>query len=352
MNLFSAVNRAKRDAKMRARFYRELEVMLRNGVSIDEALGQIHQIASDFGRRPNAPKAVMIADLRARPGENFDSGITRWAPPLEATMIGIGFQTGRMADSFDAVELLLQRRSELIETCLKLIPYPLVLVAMTLVMLVSINSDMTPAMLAMAPASEWTGPAAALMLMGHIASIVWLPVAILAPLIALAIAVALPRLVGDIRYRLEWFGPFKYYKIIVGAFFLYTYSILVQRGVAEEDALRQLHETANPYVRERIAAIIRGTKNGRNIGTALREADFQFPDRDSIAYVELLAGKTGFANSLADFAKGMLKDYIDRLKAWLVTIAAVCMFFTMGVSALNALSSFEITKVSRTMMNR
>ncbi|MDC9654337.1 type II secretion system F family protein [Xanthomonas perforans] len=352
MSFWAPASRARRDAKMRARVYRELDVLLRNGVSMDESLAKIHQIASDFGRSPNSPKAVMVADLRSRPGEDFQVSIARWAPPLEATMIGIGFQTGKMSDSFAAVDLLLKKRSELRETCIKLIPYPVVLVAMTLVMLVNINNDMTPALLAMAPASEWKGAAALLMLLGKIASAIWMPLAAVMAGLAIAIPVAFPRLTGDIRYRLEVFGPFKYYRIIVGAFTLYTYSVLVHRGVPENDALKQLLATSNPYLRERLVAILRGTGNGRNIGTALREADFNFPDKESIAYVELLAGKTGFAAALSDFSKEMLSDYINRLKEWLVLIATVCLLFAIGVSALNALSAFEINSVSRSMMSR
>jgi type II secretory pathway component PulF len=341
-NLFTPEARVKRDARLRERFFKDMDVLLRNGAGVQELLEKMLAPATDYGRRPKAIKALMIRDLMSRPHENIASSISRWTPPIEAMLVGIGFRTGRLSDTFAAIKLLMEKRSEALTYMIVAVPMPFVTFATATYMLVAMHHDFTPALVSLQPIPAWPAIIRANVYASAVADAVWLPLLALTAICAVAIPLSFTRLTGELRYRLDKFGPWKMYRNLTGSFFLYSIAMLISRGVGEKEALQQIRAYASPYLQERIDGFMRSVSNGRSLGRAMRESAYDYPDRDAIGFVELLGQQQGFADALLDYATEYLSDNVARLKSQLQAVASVCMLYAFAVSGLYALSSLAM----------
>jgi type II secretory pathway component PulF len=105
-------------------------------------------------------------------------------------------------------------------------------------------------------------------------------------------------------------------------------SVMLRSGINQLDALTILKRGAPPWLRERLDAIHYGVRSGKNFGQALKLAGHRFPDAMAIHYLEVLAVRKGFAESMERFASRWLEQTLRKVEAtskFLIAFSSVCM---------------------------
>jgi type II secretory pathway component PulF len=328
---------------MRAQLYDEIAAMLENGKSLNETLAKAYEIACTVGSGARSPKAVMLYELKQATGAGkpFSSALKRWAPMMEYTLIAVGEETGDLLGAFKHVQFMHEKRGELVKTFILKVPYPVLLFVGAGAMLWSMSVEQIPQMLQIAPESEWSGSAWLLIQLAHLTTSYGLYAIAAVVLVITATIVSLSRWTGDLRYRADKFGPWKAYRQVQGAMFMLSYATLVAAGVNQDEALAMLIRNASPYLAERLNAARLGIARGRSFGQALRLAEYDFPDTEANAYIEMLSDLDGFPAALLKYSRKWMDRTVGRINAFLNV------FFVAGILAVAGLGLIAITSTQQ-----
>jgi type II secretory pathway component PulF len=119
---------------------------------------------------------------------------------------------------------------------------------------------------------------------------------------------------------------------------------MMRAGISLYDALKLLHQYANPYMRERIQGAMYGIRQGANLGVALGNAGHGFPDKRAIQFIRILASREGFSESINKYSERWLMASIKRiemlatvsLNSMLIVIGLVMALVVMGTQGMTA----------------
>lgn len=317
---------------VRSRIYDTLALLLDNNVLLVDALTEMYAVASDDGRAPKRAEALMLYECRqmVSEGHTFSEAIAKWVGTEEGALIAAGEQSGNLRTAFaDAMDLLAAKK-QIKSVILSGTGYPLILCGFLCYLLYIVADKLVPSLSSAAPPDTWTG-AARLMYLSSVFTTNY-GVATLVAIVVTGVAIWLSfsRLTGNIRYRLDKYWPWSIYRTITGSTFLLNIAVLIRSGVKLHDALHLLGRHANAYLHERIDAAILGTTRGLNLGEALDAAEFDFPDREAVKLIRLLASRDGFDVALLNYSKAWLQQSVKSVSA------AMRVFFFMAILGVGA----------------
>jgi len=336
--------RAQISAKQRKAIYNSLALLLESRVLLHEALTRLHGIYSADGAQLRAPRALMLDAWRSRiaEGESFAESIRAWVSPEEAALIAAGERSGNLRGAFNDAMKLIGAKGSIIGTIVIGLAYPLFLAGIIAGVLVLVSTMLVPVLARVAPPETWTGAAAALYALSqYVVNYGALTVAG-AVIAVILIVLSLPRLGGNLRYRLDRYPPWSIYRAVLGASFLLNVSVMVRAGVGLLDSIELLSEHANPYMRERLDATIRGVSRGENFGDALLSADYAFPDPEAIGMIRAIAVTEGFDEALTRYADEWLDAVTQRVRATMAVTVIVGILIAGSLTALVAVSFYGI----------
>lgn len=318
-------------AAKRAEIYSTLAMLLDNNVLLSDALAELYAVHSDDGRR-TTPVATLLYECRqsVSEGRTFAYAIRPWVSPIEASLIAAGEQSGNLRGAFtDAIDLI-QGNAQIKSAVLGGSIYPAILALMLGFMLWIIQHELVPPLVAVAPPELWTGAARLMYLVSQFTTNYGVVALTLLLATGIASIASLPRLTGDLRYHLERVPPWSIYRAVIGATTLLSIGTLIRNGVKLHDALLLLSENANPYLRERLDAVILGTTKGLNLGEALDAAEYDFPDREVVKLLRVLASRDGFDRALMNYATEWRDNTTKKVKA------AMNVFFIVAIMGVGA----------------
>jgi type II secretory pathway component PulF len=135
----------------------------------------------------------------------------------------------------------------------------------------------------------------------------------------------------------RWIPPWSIYKVIQGSTFLKNVAVQTRAGIQLFDTVNGMLSLATPWMRERLQAAMYGIEQGKNLGEALHNAGYEFPDRRSVQILRVLASRDGFDETLYNFAKrwaaGSVKR-VERASGVLLVVAILIMGGVTGTALL------------------
>lgn len=326
-------------ATLRGRIYKMLALLLDNNVLLVDALGEMYAVISHDGKKPNRPGAVMLYECRqmVSEGHSFASAIKKWVSEEEGALIAAGEKSGNLREAFKDALGLIATRKKIIGAVVGKSIYPVMLLAVLCYLLYIVSTKLVPSLTSAAPPEVWTGAARLLYLTSEF--VTGFGVLTLGIFVAVVVAIGLSfaRLTGTLRYRLDKFPPWSIYRLVTGAIFLQNVAVLIRSGVKLHDALLLLTDNANPYLRERVDAAIHGTTKGLNLGEALEAAEFDFPDREAVKYIRLLANREGFDRALSNFSEEWIEVSVTKVQV------AMNLFFIATLLGVGAFAGMIVT---------
>ncbi|MDL4860761.1 type II secretion system F family protein [Halomonas elongata] len=324
--------------KKRAFFYKTLYRLVKNGVGVDKAVGEIFHAVADTPRRKKTPEAKFLTDIGASlsNGSKLSTALYDWVPYQEAVVIDAGEESGRILYALETVLYMMDKKSQLVKAVVSSLAYPVFLMLLGSVLLYIVNARLVPSMERILPGEEWTGAAAILLNVSNFISQYWLHLLVFIFVSIVAFIISLPRWRGRVRTWLDLHPPFSIYRMMYGATFLLLIASMMRAGITLSNSVRLLRKHANPWLDERLEKTALGLDMGNTLGVSLENSGHGFPDVMAVRFVKILGQYSGFEASLTDYGQSWLDESIDRIKRMASAIFVLALVLVAGLVGLTA----------------
>lgn len=335
MSLFESfetfVIRLQFGASARIEFYEAMMLLMENGVLLNDALKEMYKVASDEGRKPKNPRAIILHDcmMGVAEGRPLSKALSAWVSPEECSLLAAGEKSGRLVDDKDglgafsqAIKVITAKRQIIGAVALATV-YPTVLGVLSVVLLNMVATKLVPKLAKTTNPEHWEGPAALLYGISKFVTGYGKPSLIALLLLLAVIFSTLPYLRGSLRVYLDKIPPWSVYRMLHGSTFMLNLAVLLQSGIQIQAALALLAETAKPWLRERIDAAKYGIGIGGSLGVALHRAGYDFPDKKAVQYLMILSSREGFERAIGRFGDRWLDISIKNIQSLAKVMLAV-----------------------------
>lgn len=299
----------------RLRLYRKIAKLLANGLPLLKILEELLDRASDRGRKPKEPLAIVLDDCRraVQNGRLLSEGLEWWAPQTERMIIMAGEQSGRLENTLVSVGDVVRAEKRIKSVIAGGVVYPFAVMTLILLYLYLFGSRVVPEFGRLVDPTAWRGAAKSLYLMSVFVQNWMLYVLVALAAVVIAVLVSMPLWRGNVRVFFDKFAPYSIYRLLTGSSFLLSFSALQFAGITVEKSLMRLSDMASPWLRERLDGALLGIKSGLNCGEALRNAGYGFPSPEIIDDLCVYAEFKGFAEALKLIADEWMEEGIAQI---------------------------------------
>lgn len=312
-------------------FYEGFQNLVENGLSVNDALKELHKVWSDDGKSLDAPLAIVTRDLLVQlsNGTPLSRALSRWVPYEEASLIAAGEQAARLVEACDDVVRVIIAKQQIIGAVATAVVYPAFLCIPLSFLLWIVSVKMVPAMARISPPDSWSGASYVLYQLASFITDFGIGMIFLLVALAAVFVMSLPRWTGSVRMVFDR-GPFySTYRMIHGSTFLLNLAVMMRANIPLYQALEMLGEYSNAWLRERISGALYGIRMGSNLGVALENAGHNFPDKKAIQFIRILAAREGFSHSINRYAERWLTASIKRIQ-FIARLSLTTMIILIG----------------------
>lgn len=313
--LFDTAVKFEFSSKIRSRFYIKLAQLLENGVQLDTALQQLQSVSS---RSKGSILPVLYGRWRrsVANGVNFGDVMAAYVPSAEAILLETGAASGHLVDSLYNASETVEQQSRVKGAIISSAAYPAVLFLMLIAALTLSSFMVIPTFEEILPVDQWQGAAKLTAVVTRIIRDFGIILLIFVVLIIGIVSFSMSRWTGRERMMVENVIPWSLYRVLQGSSFLLSVAALMKAGVKlDEVSLNKIGKSADPYLAQRINGIKRGIISGENLGEALHQSGYRFPDEELIADLRIYATLRGFDKNLIRITQTWVNDLVDKVKS-------------------------------------
>lgn len=337
----------------RIALFRMLASLLRNQVTIGNALEQLIAINNEDKRSRKTPEAFALREWLAnmkgyastnnqRRGNTFAEAIADWVTPAEVVIITAGQNGGRLPNALEDVIVMLGGMKKIRGSIITAVAYPTAIVAAIFGVLGIFAYQVLPAFAQILPYSQWAGKAYLLYVMASLTKQGAIPLAVLLAGLVYLFMRSLPRWRGRFRAWLDLRPPYSLYRLWNGIGFLLALAALMRAGVSATDALKQIRIYSNPWIRERVDACIRNMEDGSDAADALHRSRLNFPDPDLLKQMRIFAKNSDFSDATDRIAREALDQTVITISAQATVINIVLLVALTAVIGTIGLGIYEL----------
>lgn len=362
-------------SKTRIEIYEMLGLLLENNVLLIDALREIRGVMNTpsltdklRGMSEDDPKIrggngsddVIIGNVTAEAihdwimklkggdaeGTALANAVRAWVPQEEFALIQAGEATGDLRSAFaDAIEGI-QNKNAMIGAVVGGTVYPAALFIAAFFVERLMATKVVPRFAQQMSPDTWEGPALWFYLLAEGFNRFAIPATIALIVLLVIIFATLPYFRGPIRVFLDrTLPPWSMYRMIQGSTFLRNIAVQTRAGIKLYDSVSNMSATSPPWMRERLEAALYGIRQGLNLGEALHNAEYQFPDKRSVQILRVLASRDGFDQTVYRFAKEWQKQTVIKVKkasavfliAAVLTMGGVAGITLLGIQGISAM---------------
>ena len=289
----------KSDATGRKRLWTKLATLIKNGVPIKSALTTLHSRRIQIGKG-GAPDAIALSHWlqRINNGSSIAGCTKGWVTDEEQMLLSAGEKSGDILKSLEAMCRIMTAKASIKGAVIGGVAYPIFIVLMLFGFMYLFGYKLIPSFLNLAPVEKYSGFGYLIARASIVTQYALLPFMAFCMAAIAVFMLSLPRWNGEFRIKLDGFKPYSIYRIIQGSSWLISFSALVKSGVRIEDGLEQMAKLANPWLKIRLLACLKGLKSGLTVGDALLRAGHNFPDREIVDDLIIYSSLNGFEDSL------------------------------------------------------
>ena len=121
-----------------------------------------------------------------------------------------------------------------------------------------------------------------------------------------------------------------------GSAFLLSIASLMSAGVKiDEGSLARISKQSEPYLKERVRGIQKYIASGENLGDALYNSGFEFPDAEIIGDLQIYARLRGFDQNLIRITRVWVDSLVERINiAMKIVNFAILIMITVVIGML------------------
>ena len=328
--------------------YEDLAFLLDNNKTLEVALNDVLNVATDFGQKRDNGTAMCMRDcIRAlHSGQSIDVGLAEWVPVNEIALIGSGVKDGQLAGALRRAIKIVERSGTMRAEFFSTLTYPLCLIFTMFFMMYMCTSQFIPALERVAPREGWHGTLywfatlseffvhnALLLGGGGVLLVGW-------------IVWSLPNLTGHTRKKLDSIMPWSLYRDMQGVAFMMNLAALMRANLKTLETLQVLSRYATPWLLERIQATELEINKGAHLVLALKNTRLNFPSKECVNKLVLLTSGDNAEGIIENFAQEWLKKTRANIKSKISRISVVCFALVGSYLFLMLFASQQITSMT------
>lgn len=333
--------------KARMVFYRNLYVLLRNNMQVDEILKRFVDVYSNGGKKPKAPLALIAGDISAKlnSGVSLNVALQPWVPYQEMMMVKAGEESSKLTETIVDIIKIMKKQKLIVNSIMKASIYPGLLMFAASYVMIIIAQRVVPRLSRVSDIDKW--PPVSILLM-HISNFInnyGKEFVVCLFLFCAFIAWTIPnwsRRLPGLRIKMDNIAPYSLYRVLHGATFLMNLSVMLKAQIQLVDILGELKSKASPWLKDRIDAVQYNIELGSSLGKSLQLSGYEFPDRQAVIFLEMLSDASGSEDSVYQYAEDWLDDAVDKvdrigslfLGVGLVFIGVVIVLILNGVQGM------------------
>lgn len=300
----------------RRRVWVKLSKLIQNGVNIIDAIQSMRQRRfREYGASDPVVLAMDAWVRHLKNGRKLNDAVADWVPPQERMLIAAGERSGKLADALMSSAAVMVAQRDIKRAVIGGLAYPILLVIAVFGMLFFFGYKLIPTFSRIVPDDKWSGMASFVVGVSHwVQHWLWLPAALLL-LGGGWLLWALPNWVGAYRVKADRWPLFATYRLVTGSAWIISLSAMVGAGERIEDALNLLSKGVQPFVESRTQSILRGLRNGLNLGDAMSYARTGFPDPEIIDDLATFSAVAGLDEALKTIAREWISDSVESIRS-------------------------------------
>jgi len=332
------------NTERRMALIRKLASLLHNNFSLMDALGRIEQIESQNGTKPDEPYAIVmrIWQKNLEMGLSFSDATRGWLP-VEETLLVTSANVADLVVALENVETVVNGVTKIKRAMRSALAYPLFLLVLTFGIIVMVGIYLVPPLSAVAGQNVvWTGAAGLLIAVSEFTMNYWhIIVGVFAGLVLL-VWFSLANWTGWLRTMFDSLPPWNIYKMHMSVGWLMSLSAMVTAGVSMPDAMRTLADNSNRYLRNILESALRYIANGDNLGVALANTGYEFPNNEIIGDLTIYSEMNDFAPNISRVANDYLQDSVRKMESISGALNSIGILLVSAIIAWVVLATFQM----------
>lgn len=328
--------------EQRYKFYIKLAQLLGNGVSLDNGLKQIANIAA---RNRSTVMASVYNKWRRNiaDGLNFGQCLKDYIPTSESILLETGANSGRLVEALENTAQSIEQQRKVKNAIVSAAAYPMVLIMMLIAALLLSSYQVIPTFEEIIPVEEWQGVSYMVAVVSQfIRDYAFLIFVVFGSLVGLIIY-TMPRWSSKTRVRFDDFPPWSLYRMWQGSSFLLAVSSMMAAGVKmDEVSLGRIAKQADPYLKERIRSLIKYITAGENLGEALYKSGYNFPDEEIIGDLQIYANLRGFDKNLIWITRSWVDSLVEKVTITMKVVNTAVLFLIAIVIGCLIMAFYDI----------
>ncbi|HFX3455646.1 type II secretion system F family protein, partial [Pseudomonas aeruginosa] len=143
--------------------------------------------------------------------------------------------------------------------------------------------------------------------------------------------------------------PWSIYRMLQGTTFLLNMAVMLNAGIRPYDSLASMIKISPPWLKQRLEAARYGVGLGQNLGVALRSAGHDFPDRQAIQYLCILANRGGFSEALVKFSRRWQETSLKQIELAAGLVKNFALIFIGALMILVLLGAYQAQQLIQSM---
>jgi type II secretory pathway component PulF len=288
-------------------FLEDLYLLINDGIPANRAIELMSQVTTGLTREVSLSLGEKIAQ-----GQPLAEGMKEWFAMNVVEIIRVGETGGALATTMKSAINTLAQKGVAISSFVAAVSYPLLVIAMSCIVVVYLDSAVFNQFRMIKPEKEWPMAGQRLVFLSHFIESWWW-IVILA---VIGIVIGLRRLmssyVGELRPVLDGFPPFSFYRRLTAGRLLETLGLLVSNGVVFKSAIKIMQYQANPYLLSHLTSMEHLLSMGKtNIADVLATG---LLDRKDLMRLRVMAEVKGFEHGLIRMGVRGTQEATDTLK--------------------------------------
>ena len=154
---------------------------------------------------------------------------------------------------------------------------------------------------------------------------------------------SMSRWVSKTRITFDKIPPWSLYRMWQGSSFLLAISSMMNAGVKlDEVSLGRIAKQSDPYLKQRIRALIRYITAGENLGDALYKTGYEFPDEEIIGDLQIYSKLRGFDENLIWIVQSWVDSLVEQVTITMKIVNTTVLFLIAIVIGCLILAFYDI----------
>jgi type II secretory pathway component PulF len=303
------------EGSARRRLWVKLAKLIANGVPILQGLeSMLARRRASSGKGDATVIALEEWSTGMRNGKRLSGMLDGWVTPVEKMLISSGEATGTMEVALTSTTRVMEAQTEIKSAVAKGLAYPIILVIVAFTVLYMFGFKVVPEFTKIVPAERFHGLAQVLISLSNFArNWIFVTAGVVIGLVV-ALLASLSRWDGPLRTKLDRYAPYNIYRVVIGSTWLIGLASMLEAGIRMEDAMQQLSDMADKWLKNRINGAMRGMRSGLSLGDALGKSGYEFPDKEIIDDLGVYSALSGFDEAISILGREWLTESVAQIK--------------------------------------